>query len=441
MMGARLIARGDEEPRRDFSFSGGRVTIGSASENRLVLDNETISRRHAILDVNEGSCRLSDAGSTNGTFVNGRRVNGAMSVRDGDELRFGALSYVFQTDTLPIVHLQPALTGWSLLKVAVPMVLILFAGAIATSMFLINFSRLEIASLAQATGSASSALPATQSSEESGPKPWLDALNRYRAAAGLPPVNDNPGLGAGAALHSRYVVTNYGDQISQSVNLGSTMHLEDPSKPGFTPEGKAAGLAGDVDELWDPAGTADVSWAIDNWMLAPFHRLSLLDPRLRSVGYGDYCEKGVCVATLDARGGADPSSPVSPAPVIKYPADGSSITGEEFTAEWPDPLTSCSGYTSPTGLPITLQLGPLITPIISIFSLTRDGDASPIEGCGIDANSYENPDAATQMTGRGLLHEYGAVIIVPRNPLAAGLYTVKLRVNGIDYDWSFTVKP
>jgi hypothetical protein len=440
-MGARLVAKGEGEPRRDFSFGGGRVTIGSASENRLVLDNETISRRHAILDVEDGSCVLSDAGSTNGTFVNGRRVNGAAPVRDGDELRFGALRYVFQTDTSPIFRLRPALTGWSVLKIAVPMVLILFAGAIATSMFVINFSRLEIASLAPAPGSASFAPPATQSSEESGPMPWLDALNGYRANAGLAPVSDNPGLGAGAALHSRYVVTNYGDQISHSVNLGSTMHLEDPSKPGFTPEGKAAGLAGDVDELWDPGGTAGLSWAIDNWMLAPFHRLSLLDPRLRTVGYGDYCEKGICVATLDARGGADPSSPVSPAPLIKYPPDGSSITGEEFTAEWPDPLTSCPGYTAPTGLPITLQLGPLVTPIISIFSLTRDGDASPVEACGIDVTGYKNPDAATQATGRGLLHEYGALIVVPRNPLTAGRYTVKLGTNGSDYDWSFTVKP
>jgi hypothetical protein len=373
--------------------------------------------------------------------VNGRRVNEATPVRDGDELRFGALSYVFQTDTSPIFRLRPALTGWSVLKIAVPMVLILFAGAIATSMFVINFSRLEIASLAKATGSGGSALPATQSSGESGPKPWLNALNGYRADVGLAPVSNDPGLGAGAALHSRYVVTNYADRISQSINLGSVMHLEDQSKPGFTPEGKAAGLAGDVDELWDPAGTAGLSWAIDNWMLAPFHRLSLLDPRLRSVGYGDYCEKGVCVATLDARGGVDPSSPVSPASLIKYPPDGSSITGEEFTAEWPDPLTSCSGYTAPTGLPVTLQLGPLVTPIISSYSLTQDAGASPIEACGIDANTYKNPDAATQTTGRGLLRQYGSVIIVPRNPLAAGRYTVKLSTNGSDYDWSFTVKP
>jgi hypothetical protein len=86
-------------------------------------------------------------------------------------------------------------------------------------------------------------------------------------------------------------------------------------------------------------------------------------------------------------------------------------------------------------------LGALVTPIISSYSLIRDGDTSPIEACGIDANSYTNPDLPTQTTGRGLLHEYGALIIVPRNPLSIGLYTVKLSANGSDYGWSFTVKP
>jgi hypothetical protein len=88
---------------------------------------------------------------------------------------------------------------------------------------------------------------------------------------------------------------------------------------------------------------------------------------------------------------------------------------------------------------VTLQLGPLVTPIISSYSLKRDGDAAPVEACGIDVNTYRNPDAATQTTGRGLLREYGAVIIVPREPLTAGRYTMKVHANGSDYNWSFTV--
>lgn len=439
-MGARLVAKGESGRRADFSLSRGRVTIGSASENGVVLTDKTISRRHAILEIGEGSCILTDAGSTNGTFVNGQRISGVTAVREGDELRFGALSYVFQAEGAPAVGVGLAFAGRSLLKVVVPLMLILFAGAAATSMFVINFSRLEIASLA---GTTDSALPLSPSSEEAGPKPWLDALNRYRAMAGLAAVRDDPGLGSGAALHSRYIAANYGDEIRHSVNLGGAMHLEDPSKPGFTPQGAAAGLAGDVDEMWDPGGRAQVSWAVDNWMLAPFHRLSLLDPPLRSVGYGDYCEAGVCIATLNAHGGVDPSSsPKPPAAPIEYPPNGSSIGVAEFTAEWPDPLTSCGGYVPPAGLPVTLQLGPMVTPVISSYSLTRDGDPpATVEACGIDVNSYSNPDAATQTIARELLREYGAVVIVPRKPLTVGRYSVALRASGRDYAWSFAVKP
>jgi uncharacterized protein YkwD len=448
-MGARLVVRGAGRERAEISLSRGRVTIGSTSDNSVVLADKTVSRRHAILEITEDSCTVVDAGSTNGTFVNGLRITAATPVHNGDELRFGALKFFFQAEGAPDVGAGPVAPERSWQRQSVAMILALFASAMVVALFVINFSRLITTALEGSKAPASPAAASTPAAvaapagEDTSPQPWLDALNRYRATAGLAAVRSNPSLSPGAKLHSRYIATNYSDQIRHGVNLGRAMHQEDPSKPGFTAAGAAAGLAGDVDEMWDPGAIHRSSWAIDNWTLAPFHRLSLLDPRLRTVGYGDYCEAGVCIATLNVHGGVDPSSTSgSPIAPVEYPPGGSSIKGADFTAEWPDPLTGCAGYAPPAGLPITLQLGPLVTPIITSFSLTLNSDPpAAVEACGIDANTYVNPDPATQTVARELLRTYGAVIIVPRKSLASGGYTITLNASGQDYTWSFTVNP
>jgi pSer/pThr/pTyr-binding forkhead associated (FHA) protein len=48
-----------------------------------------VSRRHAVLELRDGTWRLRDLSSRNGTWVNGRRTTD-VEVRRGDELQFGA---------------------------------------------------------------------------------------------------------------------------------------------------------------------------------------------------------------------------------------------------------------------------------------------------------------------------------------------------------------
>jgi hypothetical protein len=62
--------------------------IGRSEESEIVLLDPSVSRAHAVVEVDGGQAILRDLGSTNGTFVNGRRVE-AESLHDGDELRFG----------------------------------------------------------------------------------------------------------------------------------------------------------------------------------------------------------------------------------------------------------------------------------------------------------------------------------------------------------------
>ena len=67
--------------------------LGRSRACDLVLGDDSVSRRHAML-VREGDrIILTDLGSTNGTFVNGRQITEA-EVQPGDRLRLGDLDLV-----------------------------------------------------------------------------------------------------------------------------------------------------------------------------------------------------------------------------------------------------------------------------------------------------------------------------------------------------------
>ena len=69
----------------------GRLVLGRSSGCQLVFGDDTVSRRHAELTLVEGRWMLRDLGSSNGTWVNGRRVMEA-EVAPGDELQLGGLA-------------------------------------------------------------------------------------------------------------------------------------------------------------------------------------------------------------------------------------------------------------------------------------------------------------------------------------------------------------
>ena len=69
-------------------------TIGRDAACDLVLLDMTVSRSHAGLRREAGGWLLSDAGSTNGTRLNGWRVTGPVPLRAGDEITFGSMTMV-----------------------------------------------------------------------------------------------------------------------------------------------------------------------------------------------------------------------------------------------------------------------------------------------------------------------------------------------------------
>jgi hypothetical protein len=75
----------------------GTTVIGRGAETDLQLTDTGVSRRHAELRVVAGALEVHDLGSTNGTWVNGRRVQAA-SLRDGDKVTVGSTELVVRTD-------------------------------------------------------------------------------------------------------------------------------------------------------------------------------------------------------------------------------------------------------------------------------------------------------------------------------------------------------
>jgi len=65
------------------------ITIGRSRSCDLVIANDLVSSDHARLEEDRGQLKVTDLGSTNGTFVNGRRLDGSTIVTSGDDIRFG----------------------------------------------------------------------------------------------------------------------------------------------------------------------------------------------------------------------------------------------------------------------------------------------------------------------------------------------------------------
>ena len=69
----------------------GPVTVGRARDASIVLDDRSVSRRHATLEwiPAAGAWRLINEAGTGGTWVNGARVVGQMPARLGDRVQVG----------------------------------------------------------------------------------------------------------------------------------------------------------------------------------------------------------------------------------------------------------------------------------------------------------------------------------------------------------------
>jgi pSer/pThr/pTyr-binding forkhead associated (FHA) protein len=86
-----VAAADSRAAERYFISSGAKLTIGRAPNCDIILDDVSISRQCAMIEMSEDELYIRDLHSTNGLFVNGNRLAGGqrIALRDGDNLSFG----------------------------------------------------------------------------------------------------------------------------------------------------------------------------------------------------------------------------------------------------------------------------------------------------------------------------------------------------------------
>jgi uncharacterized protein YkwD len=443
---------------RELKLNRSESSVGSHESNDLVVRDDTVSRRHALIRRRWGRWQVADNGSTNGTYVGSQKAVAWIALHDGEEIRFGGARFVFRSHNLSGVRAASVLgtrPSSGLRTVIVLVAVGLVTGFAAMQYFLYRSYQSEVASSRfeprahrkesphgpanprspVKTAAAVILSPATMTPGAS--SDWLWELNYWREMAGVVPVRADSDAVRGATAHARYMVKNYMAGNPQAP------HYEQPGNPWYTPEGAKAALNGN-EYGPGPGPLKSASFYIDGWMSGSFHRLSLIERDLTAAAYGHYCESGVCAEVLVL----DPHLPARPAPgwfhefpePVMFPSNTTKLPANFATlirGEWPEPLT-CAGYSRPAGFPITLQFDSRFVSKLLSFSLVRNGTAA--EACGYDSTSYLNPDPGPQMWGREVLKGRGAVVLIPRKPLQPGatyMVTVNVQAQRDPFNWGF----
>ncbi len=93
----QIIMRAGPTPGQAYDLTGEDITIGRDINADIVISVPEISRRHARFRRGAGGFVLEDLGSTNGTFVNGKRLTAPQLLNSGDIIMFGeAVTVVFE---------------------------------------------------------------------------------------------------------------------------------------------------------------------------------------------------------------------------------------------------------------------------------------------------------------------------------------------------------
>src|SRR5438105_1897182 len=92
-------------PIQVYDLDKPSIKIGRVKEMDIFIDNPSVSRSHAELAKQaDGSWIVRDAGSSNGTFVNGDKLAGDRPLKTGDEISMGKYSVFFDK----VLEVQPA---------------------------------------------------------------------------------------------------------------------------------------------------------------------------------------------------------------------------------------------------------------------------------------------------------------------------------------------
>ncbi len=86
-----------------YTLKAGRNSLGRSTDNDIVIAEESVSRKHAVIDCQGNQLTIQDLGSKNGTFVNQERITHPHPLKSGDQIHIGQLmTRIFFRNTNPL---------------------------------------------------------------------------------------------------------------------------------------------------------------------------------------------------------------------------------------------------------------------------------------------------------------------------------------------------
>lgn len=79
-----------------YSLNAASVVLGRSSDADIMVDDTGVSRRHLEIRSGNGRTRAVDLGSTNGSYVNGQKINGEIDLTDGATISMGRTKITFR---------------------------------------------------------------------------------------------------------------------------------------------------------------------------------------------------------------------------------------------------------------------------------------------------------------------------------------------------------
>jgi len=230
----------------------------------------------------------------------------------------------------------------------------------------------------------------------------MTLFNEYRAQSLVPPVGLNLKNSLACQAHADYLNDN---DISLSV-VGLGAHTEDPALPGYTTDGAIAGANSVIYE----GVTAEE--AIENWMSTFYHRLGLLNPNLKTIGFGSADEYQVMDIISGIDNGANQVTSM-----VMFPPPGAEDVPVKFKKEIPYPIPGDESL----GVPITVEFyGNLISALQVDIARLEDLGSGQVVDCYVQTPTDPFLDDWT--------YQY-VVALLPKDPLPKG-HTFRVYVTG-----------
>ncbi|MEN6406663.1 MAG: FHA domain-containing protein [Thermoguttaceae bacterium] len=111
-MEVTLVVVGGKQGGKKIPVTGPKYLVGRSQDCHLRLQSGMISRKHCVLMMHGDNATIEDCGSTNGTFVNGERIEKPQDLKAGDRIKIAALEFEVHLSGVAVAattkELQPA---------------------------------------------------------------------------------------------------------------------------------------------------------------------------------------------------------------------------------------------------------------------------------------------------------------------------------------------